>query len=629
MNFDIEKYKRLFLTESKEHLENITKILEKTRESFEEEEINVLFREAHSLKGMAAAMGYNKISEIAHGMENLMHEIRSGKLSFSDVAKEKLISSNDMLWRLVEAIEAGNPLDNITESIETSSKVTEGPLVQSDVQTKVGEPISIEIIFDENVPSLFARAFLVYKNIESFGNIKKSDPDLADIKKGNMGNIFKIELYPAKPIEPLKAYLSKVKEIKSISYHKIHQDAENIKIEDKEEKKDIKTEDKLILPQSVKVDINFLDNFVNITGELLTIKSKIRENTKNIGEIEISNALNQMEILLKDLQEKVMRLRLMPLDTIFSRIPRWVRDLSKKLNKMIDVEISGENIELDRAVVEALFDPILHVIRNCADHGIEDPAERERIGKPRKGKIEVRAEKDRENIIVKIIDDGRGINTDKVFKKAQSSGKFNQEYLDSLKTRKEKLYLVTYPGISTKDDVTEISGRGVGLDVVKSTLESFGGSFDLDSEEGKGTTVSLVLGSSISIINVLLFSLDKFLFGTPVDKIIRILNTKTTEIREIGKNSYTFFYEEQHIPLHFLHDCLNVDKNTTKQECSVIILSVKGVLTAVVVDEFLGHKEVYLRSLNPPLSFIPGFYSSTILGDGSPALILDIQGVLR
>lgn len=629
MNFDIEKYKRLFLTESKEHLENITKILEKTRESFDEDEINVLFREAHSLKGMAAAMGYNKISEIAHGMENLMHEIRSGKLLYSDAVNEKLISSNDMLWRLVEAIEAGNPLDNITESIEKSANVTEGSLVQNDVQTKVGEPVLIEVIFKENIPSLFARAFLVYKNIESFGSIRKSEPDLVDIKKGKMKDMLKIELCPSKPIQPLEAYLSKVKEIKSISYHIIPQDAENIKVEEKEEKKDIKTEDKLILPQSVKVDINFLDNFVNITGELLTIKSRIRETTKNIGEIEVSNALNQMEILLKDLQEKVMRLRLMPLDTIFSRIPRWVRDLSKKLNKTIDVEISGENIELDRAVVEALFDPILHVIRNCADHGIEEPAERERLGKPRKGKIEVRAEKERENIVVKIIDDGKGINADKVFKKAQNSGKFNQEYLDSLKTRKEKLYLVTYPGISTKDDVTEISGRGVGLDVVKSTLESFGGSFDIDSEEGKGTTISLVLSSSISIINVLLFSLDKFLFGTPVDKIIRILNAKITEIEEIGKNAYTFFYDEQHIPLYFLHDYLNVNRNNLNQECSVIILSVKGVITAVVVDEFLGHKEVYLRNLNPPLSFIPGFYSSTILGDGSPALILDIQGILR
>lgn len=624
MSFDVEKYKRLFLTESKEHLENITKILDKSQLSLSEEEVNTLFREAHSLKGMAAAMGYQHISDLAHSMENIMQEVRIGRQPFDERIKDLLISSNDNLWKMIEEIEAGKPdksLKTVSDEIKGSSRIITDNF-------KVGEPIVLEISFAENAPSVLARAFLVYKNIETFGTIRNSLPSIDEIKKGSMpDNFLKIELIPSKTIEPLMTYLSKIREIRGINCVTADSAKSKQDKEYKEEQKEQKTDDKLVLPQSVKVDIAFLDNFVNITGELLTIKSRIRETTQHIQDIEISNALNQMEILLKDMQEKVMRLRLMPLEMIFSRIPRWARDISKKLGKKVEVDISGEAIELDRAVVEALFDPVLHIIRNSVDHGIESPGERLSFGKTPVGKIVVNAEKERENIVVTISDDGRGINADKVFEKAKSSGKFSEEFLQSLKTKKDRLYLVTYPGITTKEEVTDVSGRGVGLDVVKSTIESFGGSFSIDSEEGKGTSIKLVLPSSISIVNVLLFSLDKYLFGTPVDKIIRILDVKRDEIEKIGENSYVLFFNNEHIPLYFLHDSLKVPKNDKKIELSVILLPVKGVVTAVVVDEFRGHKEVYLRPLNPPLSYVPGFYSSTILGDGSPAIILDIQGV--
>lgn len=625
MSFDIEKYKRLFLTESKEHLENITKILDKSISHFEEDDVNTLFREAHSLKGMAAAMGYQHISELAHSMENIMHDVRTGRQSFNESVKEMLISSNDNLWKMVEEIEAGKSFDKSNE--DTRSEIDKKANINSDDSSdKIGEPLQIEVQFADNVPSIFARAFLVYKNIESFGNIVSSDPPLVEIKKGNVENFLKVELIPSKPIDALISYLSKVKEITNINYLPLKNVKEQIK-ERQDEQREQKSEDRLILPQSVKVDITFLDNFVNITGELLTIKSRIREATQFVEDIEMSNALNQMEILLKDMQEKVMRLRLMPLETIFSRIPRWVRDLSKKLDKKIDVEIIGENIELDRAVVEALFDPILHIIRNCVDHGIESSEEREQRGKSQKGKIIVKAEKERENIVVTIYDDGKGISADKVFEKAKNSGKFNDEFLESLKSKKDKLYLVTYPGITTKEIVTDISGRGVGLDVVKSTLESFGGGFDIDSEYGKGTTIKLILPSSISIVNVLLFSLGENLFGIPVDKIIRILKVNKSEIEEISENSYVLYYDDEHIPVYFLHDFMKIERNKDVSEYSIILMPIKGVASAIIVDNFKGHKEVYLRPLNPPLTFVSGFYSSTILGDGNPIIILDIQGM--
>lgn len=623
MTFDLEKYKRLFITETKEHLENITKILEKAKNTLDEEEINTIFREAHSIKGMAAAMGYQFITEVAHNMENIMQEIRSKKNQFNEAIKDTLISATDKLWKKIEEIEAGEQKETTTTSLQRGQEERE----ENAQNIKVFEPVSIEIFFAENVPSIFARAFLVYKNIESFGMIKKSEPTIDEIKKGVLGNCLKILLIPSKPIEPLLSYLSKVKEIAAIHCSALEKKDDTVKIEASSEPREQKSDDRLVLPRSVKVDITFLDNFVNITGELLTIKARIEERTKNFQDIEIANALNQMEIFLKDMQQKVMHLRLMPLETIFSRIPRVVRDLSRKLDKKVDIEIYGENIELDRAVVEALFDPLLHIIRNSVDHGIEAPEEREKKGKTPSGKIIVAAEKEKENIIVKICDDGKGIDAELVFKKAKESGKFSEEFLASLKTRKDKLYLVTAPGVTTKATVSDISGRGVGLDVVKSTIESLGGGVDIDSEEDRGTTITLSLPSSLSIVNVLLFKLDEYLFGTPVDKIIRILKVKRENIKVISENSYTLFYNDEHIPLYFLHDYFKIEKKNIGDDCAVILISIKGILTAVVVDDFVGHKEVYLRPLNPPLSFIPGFYSSTILGDGSPTIILDIQGV--
>ncbi len=608
MNFNLDKYLNLYLNEAKEHLEKASKILENTDEPFTEEKINNLFREAHSLKGMSAAMGYNHISDLAHQMENLIDRLRKGELTFSKELLSNLLDYNDRLWKYVLEIE------NKRGKVEYSNKSSE-----------IGGQYRINIFFKEGVPSINARAFLIYKNIESFGTIISSDPSLQDIKKGNLKNNMLLLLEPTKPLDYLNEYLKRVVEIKSFNVEKVEDPKKGEKKEVIEQKEEF-TEDKSQLPKFVKVNLDFLDYFLNISGELLTIESRIREVTKDLDNIEIPNAINQMEILLKDVQEKVMRLRLTPLDVIFSRVPMWGRDLSKKLNKKVSFKIEGENIELDRSIVESLTEPLLHIIRNSIDHGIESPDERRAKGKDEEGKILISASKERDRIKVSIIDDGRGIDPDIVLESARKSGKFSQEYLNSLKSRKDILYLVSIPGISTKKEVTEISGRGVGLDVVKAVVESFGGTFEIDSSYGKGTEISLYLPTSVSIVNVMFFKIGSFLFGTPVDKIIRVAEINKNEINSLSDSVYNVLLDYEYLPLYFLSEKLNIKNDSLlSDKFSTIIISIKGTKSAVVVDEFLGHKEVYLRPLNPPLSFVPGFYSSTILGDGRPLLILDIQ----
>ncbi len=608
MKFDLDKYLNLYLTEAKEHLENASKILEKVEEPLTEEKINNLFREAHSLKGMSAAMGFNHISELAHQMENLIDKLRKGELIFSKEVGENLLEYNDRLWKYVLAIEkekraGGEPGQDIAEQ----------------------GIYRINILFKENTPSINARAFLIYKNVESFGKVIRSEPTIIEIKTGDIKNQVVFIVQPSKPLSQLDEYLKRVGEIKSYSIETEEtRRAEEKKVVIRDSGEDEKPE----LPRSIKVDVSFLDYFLNISGELITLESRLRDITKKLDNIDISNAINQMEILLKDIQEKVMRLRLMPLEVIFSRIPMWIRDLSRKLNKKVSLKIEGENIELDRSIVESLIDPLLHIIRNSIDHGIELPEERVKKGKPEEGRLLISATKERDRIKISIVDDGRGINAEEVLEKARKSGKFSTEYLNSLKSKKDILYLVTFPGISTKENISEISGRGVGLDVVKAVVESFGGTFEVDSSVDKGTELSLFLPTSISIINVMFFKVADYIFGTSVDKIIKVAEIERENLNSFDGTGYSVLFDYEYIPVYFLSEKLNI-KNSDSQlrtKLPIIVVSIKGTKCAVVIDEFLGHKEVYLRPLNPPLSYIPGFYSSTILGDGTPILILDIQG---
>lgn len=621
MKFDTEKYKILFISESREHIENISKILENSKDVLTEEDINALFREAHSIKGISSAMGYNDIAEVSHLMENLMGQIRSGSLLMDNDIREKLIDAVDNLWKAIDCIEKNQKYEGLSNVIFNLKEFKNIKKEESSIPDNIYE---INIIFHDDIPSLSARAFLIYKNVQSFGEIVQSEPSIEVIKKGELKNKLTLKIKTNKLVESIKKYLSQVSEIKdySISEEKVD-DKKSIILESKHI-------DKPVLSKLVKVDVDDLDYFLNITGELLTIKTQIREGLQEIENIEITNSLNQMEILLKDLQNKVMKMRLVPLDIIFANIPRWVRDLSQKLNKKVNLEIKGGEIELDRAVIDALADPILHIIRNSIDHGIESEEERVRAKKNHSGSLKIFAYKEKDRVIITVEDDGKGIDVEKVKKAALNSGKFSQTYINSLVDKKKIFNLLTIPGLSTKDNVTDISGRGVGLDVVKTVIESFGGVIDIDSEISLGTKISLTIPSTISIVNILIFRADNYLLGTPVDKIKAVKIVKFDEIYVTLMEKGLILLDDDYIPAMYLNEKLGLDKGVTekKRDLFCIVLEVFGKRSAVLVDNIVGYKEVYLRPLNKPLSLIPGFYSSAILGDGTPILIVDLQGLI-
>jgi len=616
VKFDTEKYKLLFISEAKEHLEEISKILDYSKERLSEDEINTLFREAHSIKGMSSAMGYNDISELSHAIENILGQLRSGQVVFSKEIMEALVESSDALWKAVESIEKNEGYDirDVVEKLKNQKFKEKTSKIDS-------KEYLIEFSLLENIPSPSARAFLIYKNLESFGSIVNATPGIEEIKRGEISAKYKVQIKPSKSLELINKYLSNVAEIKGFSIHPIQIFVSDIK-------ETVKRGERPNVPQQLKVQISDLDYFLNITGELLTIKSQIKDNIIGFENIEVSNALNQMEILLKDLQNKVMKMRMMPLDIIFSSIPRWVRDLSHKLNKKVEVEIAGGDLELDRTVIEALSDPILHIIRNALDHGIETEEERIAKGKSPIGKIKVNANKEKDRVIVVISDDGKGIDVNKVKESALKSGKFSREYISSLVDRKKVYHLLTISGLSTKKEVTDISGRGVGLDVVKTVIENFGGTLDIDSELDKGTKITLVIPATISIINVLLFNVAGYKLGTPVDKVESVLKVCKESKDIVFDKQNVILYKNKYIPLFSLSERISCNKHTNNVKSSfAIITEILGKKTAILVDDLIGHREVYLRPLNKPLCLIPGFYSSTLLGDGTPILIVDLQGL--
>jgi len=616
VKFDTEKYKLLFISEAKGHLEEISRILDYSKEKLSEDEINTLFREVHSIKGMSSAMGYNDISELSHAMENILGQIRSGQMDFNKNIMEALVESLDALWKAVESIEKNESYD-IKVTVE---RLKNQKFKEETSKTDLKEYL-IEFSFLENIPSPSARAFLIYKNLESFGNILNATPGIEEIKRGEISTNYKVQIKPSKPLELINKYLSNVAEIKGFSINPVQLVVAGIK-------ETVKNDESPNLPHQIKVQIADLDYFLNITGELLTIKSQIKDNIIGFENIEVSNALNQMEILLKDLQNKVMKMRMMPLDIIFSNIPRWVRDLSNRLKKKVKIEIVGGDLELDRTVIEALSDPLLHIIRNAVDHGIETEEERIAKGKNPIGKIKVNASKEKDRVIVVVSDDGKGIDVNKVKESALKSGKFSKDYINSLVDRKKIYHLLTIPGLSTKEEITDISGRGVGLDVVKTVLENFGGTLDIDSELDKGTEITLIIPATISIINVLLFNVAGYKLGTPVDKVESVLKVSEDSKDMVFDKQNVILYKNEYIPFFSLSERIGCNKNQNNIEPKfAIITEILGKRTAVLVDELIGHREVYLRPLNKPLSLISGFYSSTLLGDGTPVLIVDLQGL--
>ncbi len=701
---DTQQYLGLFVSESREHLANLnTSLLELEKNPQNRPALDELFRAVHTIKGMSATMGFDTLTTISHKIEDVLDGLKNAKNSrdAGDArdARDVTTKTIDTLFRcfdtieeLVDLVEKGknddldvsdviDELDRLKTKGVKVAKGTRGPggprgaplkktqragdfeLTQGELKKirdlvfKGFRPYLISIDLYKECALKSVRAFIVFKNLDRRGHILKSNPGFELIEDERFDLNFSVLMLSKDSGKDIEKTVKSIPEIENVKVTKFKLEeagaakkANSVKsvknagsIEKAPEKRDKDAPQRSV--QSVRVNIEHLDSLMNLMGELIINKTRLKQIAIDNRQDDLDEALAVTERLITELQEEILQIRMVPIEHVFNRFPRIVRDISREEGKLIDFIIEGGEIELDRTVLDEIADPLVHLIRNSVDHGIETPKEREKKKKPRRGKLTLEAIREKEQISIVIEDDGRGIDTRKIKEVAVAKGLISGEDARTL-TEREEVNLIFLPGFSTAAKVTNISGRGIGLDVVKTGLESLGGAVELETELGKGTRITLKLPLTLAIVPALLIRSDDEIYAIPTTNVVRIVDTNPGDVKTI-QNRKVITVQGEVIPIIKLDEYFNVCKKTggrdipdprdsrdtqdtrhTRHTAPIVIVS-NGIKKAGIgVDELVGQQEIVIKSLGDPLRRIKGFAGGTILGDGRVALILDVGGMI-
>lgn len=692
---DVSQYLEIFIDETKEHLQNLNEqllIIEKEPDNTDT--INEIFRAAHSLKGMAGTMGYKRMQKLTHQMENVFSEIRNGKMKVDanlvDILFQCLDALEEYLDNIQEAADEGTndnepilkELDAIlngesAKQVEEESKKEENAdkpkdgdgdirkykeFVYSDFEIHAVQEAfdkglkvyAITVQVDETCLLKAARAFLVFKSLESVGEIIKSQPSVQDIEDEKFDQMFSICIISDNPLDKVIGVIKNVSEIKEAVGEEISK-IEDIKPKEekevKEEKDDKKAETaasdakkpeakkpaakpkaggKPVVNRSVRVDIEKLDVLMNLVSELIIAKNGLIS-TSSDGTGNNSQSFNEqieyLERVTTNLHESVMKVRMMPIETVTQKFPRMIRDLSKKLDKKMELVMTGEDTELDRTVIDEIGDPLMHLLRNSADHGLESAEVRAQRGKPEVGTVKLDAYQDGNNVIIEVSDDGNGIDVEAVRNKALEKGSITQEQADAM-TDKEVIDLLFRPSFSTAKKVTDVSGRGVGLDVVKSKVESLGGDIEVKTQLGEGSTFVIRLPLTLAIIQALMVELGEEKYAISLGSIQTIEDIPVEDIKYV-QTKEVINLRGTVIPLIRLDSVLDIESKEKPDSLTVVIVKKGDKLAGMVVDRLLGQQEIVIKSLGKYISNSSKIISgATILGNGEVALIIDVNTLL-
>ena len=708
---DTSQYLDLFIDETKEHLQTLNEhvlILEKEPEN--EDTINEIFRAAHTLKGMSGTMGFARMQRLTHDMENVFSEIRNGNMK----ANAKLI---DVLFRGLDALESYldvistegnegtednediiNDLNSLVEEQSGAPAAGSGPSGGSgesspaepakteEAQTGDGQdkdkckflqiPISeeetvairsareegkniygITVYLQESCILKSARAFLVFKSVESKGELIKSVPTTEEIEDEKFDFDFSWIFATSEPKETIKKLIMNVSEIADTYIDDLpvaeaapaEEDKKKAAAGGKADKPKVKkpveqnkeqpkkaaanTANKAKMgSRSVRVDIDKLDVLMNLVSELIIAKNGLVSVSANGVNSEenyqtFHEQIEYLERVTTNLHESVMKVRMVPIDSVVNRFPRMIRDLNRKLNKKMELYMSGEETELDRTVIDEIGDPLMHLLRNSADHGLESNEERVRLGKPEVGSIFLDAYQDGNNVIIEVRDDGAGINIDKVREKAISKGSITEKQAETM-TDKDFIDLLFMPSFSTADKITDVSGRGVGLDVVKTKIEALGGSISAKSVAGEGSTFTIQLPLTLAIIQALMVEVGKEKYAIPLGNINGIEDLKKEEICFV-QSKEVIHLRGSVIPILRLDEILDIEEPERDSDSLIVVVMKKGEQqVGLIIDKLLGQQETVIKSLGRHITNNKLFSGATILGDGEVALILDTNTLI-
>ncbi|MCP2240030.1 two-component system chemotaxis sensor kinase CheA [Thermohydrogenium kirishiense] len=645
---DTNQYLEIFLEESEEHIESLNENLLQLEKNPEDSHIiDEIFRSAHTLKGMAATMGFENMTRLTHKMEDVLQEIRSNSIKVTSNLMDVLFKCMDALSSMTGIIsESGNDsydIENLIELLETNNSKEEVAatniensksldsnninVYEKDIIEKAAsqgyKTYSIEVVIDKNCVMKSARAFIVFNTLDNLGDIVDSTPSVEDIEDEKFDDRFTVHLISKHEKDVIKSKLMSISEIKNINIEELLYSKE-IKDNKKFGPTNLGSDDQIKhskTNKSVRVDIERLDNLMNLVSELIIIKTRLEGIESNEKNPDTISTIEYLERITTNLHDAVMKVRMVPVERVFNRFPRMVRDLSRELNKKITLNMYGQDTEVDRTIIDEIGDPLVHLMRNSIDHGIETPEVRVKKGKPETGVINLKAYHEGNNVIIEVSDDGSGINFEKVKNKAYEKGMLSADEVEELSNEK-LIKLLFEPGFSTSDTISDISGRGVGLDVVKNKIESLNGSIEVKTEVDKGTKFIIKLPLTLAIIQALLVMVGNEKYAFPLNSISEIVNKNKNEIHLVqGKE--VVMYRGKVIPLIRLHNILDLKSNEDSDNFICVIIKKGDNLAACSVDELIGQQEIVIKPLGKYLSNVKIIAGATILGDGQVALIID------
>lgn len=680
---DMNQYLEVFIEESKEHLQACNeKLLVLEKNSNDLSIVNDIFRSAHTLKGMSATMGYEDLANLTHQMENVLDAIRNEKLSVTPTLLDIVFASVDNLEEMVFSIaEGGDGKKDVTVVVEMLKKLESGQGVnqeemKSQDTNQLSENYSLNhinqeyddfenaviqqskeqgffayelvITLREDCLLKAARVFMVFEILEKIGEVIKAVPSVDQLEDEKFDSQFTVAIVSKESSADIHSKIMKVSEIEEVKVHlldPIHivntqSNSQSIMqngIEQKDTKQDLEQEstEKTVAKQgsaknakTIRVNIERLDILMNLFEELVIDRGRLEQISKELNNNELDETVERMSRISGDLQSIILNMRMVPVETVFNRFPRMIRQLAKDLNKRINLEIIGAETELDRTVIDEIGDPLVHLLRNAIDHGIEMPEDRVKNGKREEGNVFLKAYHSGNHMFIEIEDDGAGINRDRVLKKALDRGVVTEQQAPTL-TDKQIYELIFSSGFSTADQISDVSGRGVGLDVVKSKIESLGGLVTIDSEEGKGSLFSIQLPLTLSIISVMLIELQNEKYAIPLSSIIETAVIKKEEILH-AHNQKVIDFRGKIVPLVFLTEIFDVPVEHVNDDFISLLIVRKGdKMAALVVDSFIGQQEIVLKSLGNYLNNVFAISGATILGDGQVALIIDCNSLIK
>ncbi|MBG9945126.1 chemotaxis protein CheA [Brevibacillus formosus] len=673
---DMNQYLDMFIEESKEHLQAINaNLLLLESDPGNIGHVKEIFRSAHTLKGMSATMGFEDMASLTHEAENVLDLIRNQKLTITSDIMDAIFQSVDLIEGMViDITEGGDGSADVSaivkklraivagdfsaeQEVAAATMEVEAPqeettsaedhelddyamMVLKQSQELGNNVLWIKVTLNENCLLKAARSYMVFDQLESMGEVIKTKPAVEDIENERFEQSFEIAYVTEQSIEKVRTTILNISEIQDVTIETIQlkkeappapvvQQAPAPAEKGAAEAPQAPVKKATAGGKTIRVDIERLDILMNLFSELVIDRGRLEQLAREIGKNELQETVEHMSRISGDLQNIILTMRMVPVEQVFNRFPRMIRDLQKDLNKKVNLEIIGAETELDRTVIDEIGDPLNHLLRNSLDHGIESPADRKKAGKPEEGKIELRAFHSGNHVFIEVKDDGAGINKDKVLKKALERGIVNPANADSM-SDKQIHELLFAAGFSTAEVVSDISGRGVGLDVVKSKIESLGGSVSVDSVRGQGTTFLIQLPLTLSIISAMLVQVKDEKYAVPLSSIIETAVFKKDQIMMAHRQKVIDF-RGRVVPLVSLQDIFQVPDNgeTMEDEVAVVIVRKGEKMAGLVVDSFIGQQEIVLKSLGKYLVNVFAISGATILGDGQVALIIDCNSLIK